>query len=67
MFLTSISFVWGLCTQEAAQYAEENGCVFFETSAKSGENVKEIILAMGVLLLLFFSIALLVVDCVLCF
>ena len=35
--------------QEAAQFAEENGCVFFETSAKTGENVKEIVLAIGTL------------------
>lgn len=36
-------------SQEAAQFAEENGCVFFETSAKTGENVKEIVLAIGML------------------
>lgn len=27
--------------QEAEQYAQENGCIFFETSAKSGENVQQ--------------------------
>lgn len=26
-------------TEEARQYATENGCIFFETSAKTGENV----------------------------
>jgi len=27
---------------EAKRYAEDNGCLFFETSAKSGENVNAI-------------------------
>jgi small GTP-binding protein len=26
---------------EAESYAQENGCIFFETSAKSGENVQQ--------------------------
>lgn len=28
-------------TEEARQYAQENGCIFYETSAKSGENVQQ--------------------------
>lgn len=27
-------------TDEARQYAQENNCIFYETSAKSGENVQ---------------------------
>ena len=28
-------------TDEARQYANDNNCIFFETSAKSGENVQQ--------------------------
>lgn len=35
--------------QEAEQYAEENGCVYMETSAKTGENIRELVIAMGIL------------------
>ncbi|MES1912850.1 MAG: Ras-related protein Rab-5A [Cercozoa sp. M6MM] len=34
-------------TDEARAYAEENGCVFFETSAKTGRNVNEIFRAIA--------------------
>lgn len=33
--------------EEAKQYADENGCLYFETSAKTGENVKAIFRAVG--------------------
>eukprot|EP00455_Lapot_gusevi_P049232 TRINITY_DN694_c0_g1_i9.p1 TRINITY_DN694_c0_g1~~TRINITY_DN694_c0_g1_i9.p1 ORF type:complete len:200 (+),score=38.12 TRINITY_DN694_c0_g1_i9:85-684(+) len=36
--------------QEAAQFAEENGCLFCETSAKTGQNVREIIMSIARLL-----------------
>jgi len=29
-------------TEEARSYAQENGCIFFETSAKTGTNVNTI-------------------------
>jgi len=29
-------------TEEAKNYAQENGCIFFETSAKTGENINAI-------------------------
>lgn len=34
-------------TREAADYAEENGLIFMETSAKKGDNVAEIFLAIA--------------------
>jgi len=33
--------------KEAKQYADENGCIFFETSAKTGANVQEIFVAIA--------------------
>jgi len=36
---------------EAKQYAEENGLLFMETSAKTGMNVNDIFLAIGRILL----------------
>ena len=33
--------------QDAKAYAEENGLLFMETSAKTGSNVKEIFLEIG--------------------
>lgn len=35
--------------QEAKQYAESNGCLFFEASAKDGKNVVEVFRAIGAL------------------
>ena len=35
------------CTQEAEAYAEENGLLFMETSAKTAVNVNEIFMAIG--------------------
>ena len=32
---------------EAKSYAEENGIIYLETSAKTGENVKELVLALA--------------------
>lgn len=34
--------------EEAQAYAEENGLLFMETSAKTGTNVNEIFLAIGI-------------------
>lgn len=34
--------------EEAKHYAEENGLLFMETSAKTGMNVNEIFLAIGI-------------------
>jgi len=33
--------------KEAKGYADENGCIFFETSAKTGANVREIFVAIA--------------------
>jgi Ras-related protein Rab-5C len=33
---------------EAAKYASDNACLFFETSAKTGENVLEIFTQIGI-------------------
>jgi len=33
--------------KEAQQYAQENGLIFFETSAKQSTNVNEVFLAIG--------------------
>ncbi len=34
-------------TKEAKTYADENGCIFFETSAKTGINVQEMFVAIA--------------------
>eukprot|EP00823_Brevimastigomonas_motovehiculus_P002827 TRINITY_DN1678_c0_g1_i1.p1 TRINITY_DN1678_c0_g1~~TRINITY_DN1678_c0_g1_i1.p1 ORF type:complete len:201 (-),score=26.15 TRINITY_DN1678_c0_g1_i1:407-1009(-) len=34
-------------TEEAKQYATDNGCLFFETSAKSGDNIYNMFLAIA--------------------
>ncbi|GAB5357523.1 hypothetical protein AAMO2058_000381700 [Amorphochlora amoebiformis] len=34
-------------SKEAKSYADENGCIFFETSAKTGANVQEIFVAIA--------------------
>jgi hypothetical protein len=39
--------------EEAKQYAEENGLLFMETSAKTAVNVNEIFLAIGLCLTVF--------------
>jgi Ras-related protein Rab-5C len=39
--------------EEAKQYADENGLLFMETSAKTAVNVNEIFLAIGELLVAF--------------
>lgn len=36
--------------QEARAYAEENGCLYMETSAKTAQNVNELFLAIGILI-----------------
>ena len=36
-----------ICLQEAKAYAEENGLLFMETSAKTAMNVNEIFMAIG--------------------
>jgi Ras-related protein Rab-5C len=36
-----------LLLQEAKQYAEENGLLFIETSAKTGQNVNELFHLIG--------------------
>ena len=41
--------------EEAQAYAEDNGLLFLETSAKSSMNVNEIFLAIGLFLNLFFE------------
>ncbi|KAJ0676885.1 putative small GTPase, P-loop containing nucleoside triphosphate hydrolase [Helianthus annuus] len=38
-------FLW--CLQEAKQYAKENGLQYFETSAKTAENVQELFYELG--------------------
>lgn len=42
-------------TQEAQEYAEENGILFSETSAKTAANVNELFVAIGTLSVLFYS------------
>lgn len=39
--------------EEAQAYAEENGLLFMETSAKTGTNVNDIFLAIGMLISTF--------------
>jgi small GTP-binding protein len=34
-------------TEEAKKYADETGCIFFETSAKTGENINEVFRAIA--------------------
>jgi Ras-related protein Rab-5C len=40
-------------TSEAKAYAQENGCIFFETSAKNGDNVHAIFKAIGKIVVAF--------------
>lgn len=42
--------------EEAKQYAEENGLLFMETSAKTAMNVNDIFLAIGNFFFIYFSI-----------
>lgn len=48
--------------EEAKLYAEENGLLFMETSAKTAMNVNDIFLAIGELLCLTFLCCLFVVE-----
>lgn len=41
--------------EEAKQYAEENGLLFMETSAKTAMNVNDIFLAIGMLIFFIYN------------
>ncbi|ETO06740.1 Rab5 [Reticulomyxa filosa] len=43
-----------ITTQEGEQYANDNQFIFFETSAKTNANIKEIFKAVGIISFLFF-------------
>ena len=45
--LLNIMVLSNFLPQDTKAYAEENGLLFMETSAKTGENVKEIFHAIG--------------------
>lgn len=50
--------------EEAKQYAEENGLLFMETSAKTAMNVNDIFMAIGMSALFFATSTLLLAVCV---
>eukprot|EP01127_Copromyxa_protea_P003942 TRINITY_DN136_c0_g1_i2.p1 TRINITY_DN136_c0_g1~~TRINITY_DN136_c0_g1_i2.p1 ORF type:complete len:193 (+),score=40.61 TRINITY_DN136_c0_g1_i2:311-889(+) len=53
---SDLSHTREVTTQQATEYADENGALYYETSAKTATNVNELFVAIGAFFLFFFSI-----------